>query len=221
MNSNKPYLFIAGFSGKTFDALPLNLLSGRLPNNSGEIVVSGSIMTKGGVQLKVGDTLNLDIGNRMSGDEKLGQHDPFISGKENLVPKAGRTYTVVGICQTPHFEANSAPGYTVITAADDSDTANDLSLFVTLKNPREVHAYTKSTAGGHSYILNNDVLRWMGLSGDSSDKLFNALLYSVGAIVVLIVMIGSIFLIYNSFNISLNERTQQFGILSSVGATAK
>ena len=34
-------------------------------------------------------------------------------------------------------------------------------------------------------------------------------------------MIGSIFLIYNSFNISLNERTHQFGILSSVGATAK
>ncbi|MFR6334122.1 MAG: FtsX-like permease family protein, partial [Eisenbergiella sp.] len=34
-------------------------------------------------------------------------------------------------------------------------------------------------------------------------------------------MLGSIFLIYNSFNMSLNERTQQFGILSSVGATAK
>ena len=34
-------------------------------------------------------------------------------------------------------------------------------------------------------------------------------------------MLGSIFLIYNSFTISLNERMQQFGILSSVGATPK
>ncbi|WP_326974753.1 FtsX-like permease family protein [Caproicibacter sp. BJN0012] len=217
-NSNKPYLFIAGFNKKTFDALPITLLSGRLPKSGGEIVVSGSVMTKGGVQFKVGDTLALAVGNRMGGDKKLGQHDPYISGKEAFVPKAKRTYTVVGICQTPHFEEDSAPGYTVITAADRAD---DLSLFVTLKNPREVHAYAKSAAGSHAYILNNDVLRFMGLADDSGDKVFNALLYSLGGIVVLIIMIGSIFLIYNSFNISLNERTYQFGILSSVGATAK
>ena len=35
-----------------------------------------------------------------------------------------------------------------------------------------------------------------------------------------LIMTGSIFLIYNSFTISLNERTRQFGILASVGATA-
>ena len=34
-------------------------------------------------------------------------------------------------------------------------------------------------------------------------------------------MLGSVFLIYNSFNISLNERTHQFGILMSVGATQR
>jgi putative ABC transport system permease protein len=221
INSNKPYLFIAGFNEKTFDALPIMLLSGRLPKSSGEIVVSGSVMTKGGVQFKVGDTLTLAVGSRTNGNKKLGQSDPYTAGSETLVPKANRTYTVVGICQTPHFEEDSAPGYTIITAADAANTADDLSLFVTLKNPREAHAYAKSTAGSHAYILNNDVLRWMGLSDDSGDKVFNSLLYSVGGIVVLIIMIGSIFLIYNSFNISLNERTHQFGILSSVGATAK
>lgn len=57
--------------------------------------------------------------------------------------------------------------------------------------------------------------------GVSDNKLFNTLLYSVGGILVAIIMIGSIFLIYNSFNISLNERTHQFGILMSVGATEK
>ncbi len=217
-NPNKPYLFIAGFSEKTFDALPITLLSGRLPKNSGEILISGSVMTKGGVQFQVGDTLTLAVGSRMNGNEKLVQSDPYTVERETLVPQGERTYTVVGICQTPRFEEDSAPGYTVITTAD---TAVDLSLFVTLKNPREVHTYAKSTAGSHAYILNNAVLRFLGLSDDSSDKVFNALLYSVGGIVVLIIMIGSIFLIYNSFNISLNERTHQFGILSSVGATAK
>ena len=220
-NPQKPYLFIAGFSEKTFDALRIYAASGRLPKNSGEILVSGSVMTKGGVQLKVGDTLTLAAGNRMNGNKKLSQGDPYISGKETLVPKAERTYKVVGICQTPYFQEDSAPGYTVITTADAADTAHDLSLFVTLKNPRDVHAYAKSTAGSHAYLLNNDVLRFMGLSNSSDDKIFNTLLYSIGVIVILIIMIGSIFLIYNSFNISLNERTHQFGILSSVGATPK
>lgn len=220
-NLNKPYFFIAGFSEKTFDALPITLLSGRLPKNSGEILIPGSVMTKGGVSFKVGDTLTLAVGNRMNGNKKLGQHDPYISGKEALMPKAERTYTVVGICQTPRFEEDSAPGYTVITTADAADPADDLSVFVTLKNPREVHAYAKSEAGSHAYTLNHDVLRFMGLSDDSSDNVFNALLYSIGGIVIAIIMVGSIFLIYNSFSISLNERTQQIGILSSVGATAK
>ncbi|MCH3964502.1 MAG: FtsX-like permease family protein [Clostridium sp.] len=220
-NHDKPYFFIAGFSKKTFNSLPITLLSGRLPKNSGEIIVPGSVMTKSSVQFQVGETITLAVGDRMEVNKSLGQHDPYISGKETFMPKAEMTYTVVGICQTPHFDEDSAPGYTLITTADAADTADDLSLFVTLKEPHEVHAYAKSTAGSHTYILNNDVLRFMGLSDDPGDKVFNALLYSVGGIVVLIIMIGSIFLIYNSFNISLNERTHQFGILSSVGATAK
>lgn len=217
----KPYLFIAGFNQKTFNTLPILLVSGRLPKTSGEIVVPGSVSKSGGIQLKLGDTLSLTVGSRMNGSRKLGQNDPYTAGSETFVPKAEKTYTVVGLCQTPLFEEDKAPGYTVITCADASDTADDLSLFVKLKNPGEVHDYAKSTSGSYAAVLNNDVLRWLGLSDDSSDKSFTSLMYSVGAIIILIVMIGSIFLIYNSFNISLNERTHQFGILSSVGATAR
>jgi putative ABC transport system permease protein len=220
-NSSKPYLFIAGFSENTFKALPIMLLSGRLPKNSREILISGSAVTKGNVQFRMGDTLTLAVESRMNGNKKLGQGDPYTVESETLVPQGERTYTVVGIYQTPRFEEDSAPGYTIITTADAANPADDLSLFVTLKDPYEVHAYAKSTAGSHTYLLNNAVLRFMGLSDDPSDTMFNAFLYAVGGIVILIIMIGSVFLIYNSFDISLNERTRQFGILSSVGATTK
>ncbi|WP_343246923.1 ABC transporter permease [Diplocloster hominis] len=220
-NPNKPYLFIAGFDQENFDALPAPLLSGRLPENSGEILVSGKVASNGGVSYAVGDTISLAVGSRMKGNEKLGQSDPYTAGEESLLPETRKTYRVVGICQTPVFEKDSAPGYTLITRADTADTADQLSLFVTLKNPRQVHSYADTAADRHSYILNNDVLRFMGLSDDPSDKIFNGLLYTVGGIVIAIIMIGSIFLIYNSFSISLNERTRQIGILSSVGATAR
>lgn len=219
-DAGKPYLFIAGYDEETFDALPVSLLSGRLPENSGEILVSGKIPSNGNTSYAVGDTLSLTVGTRTDGTEKLGQNDPY-KDNEALLTKGEKTYTVVGVCQTPVYEEDNAPGYTLITRRDTSDTRDDLSVFITLKNPRRVHAYVEAAADGHACILNRNVLRFMGLSDSPSDKLFNALLYTVGIIVIAIIMIGSIFLIYNSFSISLNERTQQIGILASVGASAK
>ncbi|MBU3092854.1 ABC transporter permease [Clostridium sp. CF011] len=217
-NPKRPYLFIAGFSKKAFDTLPITLVSGRLPKNSGEILVPLSVEASGGVQFAVGDTLSLAVGSRMEVNKNLSQQNPYISGKETLMPKAKRTYKVVGICEKPGFDESSAPGYTLITKADAEGKADSLNLFVTLKNPHGVHAYASSTAQSHSYVFNDNVLRFMGLS---EDKFFNTLLYSIGGILVALIMVGSIFLIYNSFNISMNERTHQFGILSSVGATAR
>ncbi len=217
-NPNKPYLFIAGFSNEAFDTLPINLVSGRLPKNSEEIIVPMSVEANGGVKFTEGDTLSLDVGNRMDGNKNIGQHDPYISEKETLMPKVKKTYKIVGICERLSFEEFSAPGYTLITKADAKEKGDRFSTFVTLKNPRDVHTYASTTAKSHSYVFNDNVLRFMGLSDDT---IFNTLLYSVGGILVSIIMVGSIFLIYNSFNISLNERTHQFGIFSSVGATEK
>ena len=213
----KPYLFISGFSDKTFDALPITLISGRLPRNSSEVLVPSHIAAKAGVKISVGDTLTLTVGNREAGGKTLNQHVPYRTG-ETLVPAGWKAYTVVGICDRPGFEEHSAPGYTLITKAGTADQADSFSLFVTLKNPHKVKAYANGVADTGAYALNDDVLRFLGVS---DNKLFNTLLYSVGGILVAIIMIGSIFLIYNSFNISLNERTHQFGILMSVGATAR
>lgn len=220
----KPYVFIAGFNEKTFDTLPINLISGRLPEGSDEILIPAHVASKGGVRLAVGDSLSLMVGIRREGEETLGQHDPYRSGdtsgtgEEILVPEEEKHYTVVGTYERPGFEEHAAPGYTLITREHAAEPGGSFSVFVALKNPRKAKVYADSIAGEGTYILNNDILRFMGAS---EDKFFNAILYSVGGILVTIIMVGSIFLIYNSFNISLNERIHQFGILASVGATAK
>jgi len=72
----KPYLFIAGFSPEAFDTLPIQLISGRLPENNTEILVPAHVAAKGGVRYNVGDTLTLTAGNRVEGDRILGQPDP-------------------------------------------------------------------------------------------------------------------------------------------------
>lgn len=286
-NPDKPYLFLAGFERETFDTLPVNLLSGRLPENSGEVVVPAHVASNGGVEISLGDTITLKVGSRTDGNRILSQSDPYAYGEETLSLKEERSFTVVGICQRPSFEEFTAPGYTLITTADsirstaadagkdgagkggggeesagkegsgeesagegggdeenvggenigeEADTPAGFSLFVTLKNPRQAHSYaadaseggtegrshaddaSKGGTEGRSYAFNDEVLRFMGLS---DDKIFNTMLYSIGGILVALIVLGSVFLIYNSFAISLNDRTHQLGILLSVGATKR
>ena len=217
-NPDKPYLFLAGFDRKAFDTLPLELLAGRLPQSSNEVLVPLSVSVNGGVKYLIGDTLKLAVGFRQAEDRTLSQHDPYSGETETLVPQSDRDYTVVGIYQRAAFEEYTAPGYTLITSAEPtgSDGSTDsYTLFVTLKHPFQVRSYARERQAD---FLNDDVLRFMGLS---DDKLFTTLLLTTGTIVVLIIMTGSVFLIYNSFQISLNERTHQLGILMSVGATEK
>ena len=216
-NPDKPYLFITGWSAEALDSLPIQLLSGRLPENSSEVMIPAHIAANGGVKISVGDTITLSVGDRVIGDQKLSQHDSYCSGEETLVPKTEKTYTVVGICQRPVIEEYAAPGYTLITT-EEASAADSLSVFITLKNPYQIHSYAKSISDHDSYVLNDYILRFMGLS---EDKMLTVLMYSIAGILVALVMLGSVFLIYNSFNISLNERTHQLGILMSVGATER
>lgn len=219
---NKPYLFIAGYNEDSFNALPVNLISGRLPENSEEILIPAHVATKGGINVEVGDTITLNIGDRVSGDETLTQLNPYSpggksgKGKEALIGNMEKTFKIVGTCQRVSYEPVKAPGFTAITMSDKNNATDSYSVFVMLKNARQIHKFASKYAPAGTYLFNDDVLRFMGLS---DDKLFNSFLYSVGSILVLLVMVGSIFLIYNSFEISLNERMHQFGILSSIGAT--
>ncbi len=217
-NPDKPYLFLAGFNRKTFDTLPVTLISGRMPENSREILVPAHVAANGGVRYSVGDMISLNVGDRVSGNEELNQHDSYTPGHEMLTAQDENTYTVVGICTRPSFEEYTAPGYTLITTADETKETNHLSLFITLKKPGQVRAYVNEAGDGLGFVLNDDVLRFMGLS---EDTMFNTLLYSIGGVLVGLVMLGAVFLICNSFMISLNDRTLQLGILLSVGATGK
>lgn len=219
-NPDRPYFFVAGFGQEAFEALPLTLLSGRLPENDSEILISARAAADAGLSFETGDTLTLSTGSRMRENRELSQAVPYSPEAETFVPKEEKTYTVTGICATPVFEPENAPGYTMITGSS-IPKAQTFSLFVTLKNMRGIYSYVEKTAEGHDYMLNYDVLRIMGISDRPADKVFMTFLYSFGGIVLLIIMTGSVFLIYNSFSISLSERIREIGMLASVGATAK
>lgn len=217
-NPDKPYAFIAAFDDSFYQTLPVQLISGRLPQNDQEIVIPMHLQTNGGIEYFIGDTITLQVGTRVSDGRTLSQKDAYQEGTEALTDTVQKTYQIVGICQRPPFESQTAPGYTFITVRNEAASGFSKTLFVTLKTPQKTQTYLKQIGTSQGYLLNDDVLRFYGLS---DDKTFNMLLYSVAAVLIALIMIGSVFLIYNSFHMSLNERMQQYGILMSVGATEK
>src|SRR5690625_2089729 len=86
-NESKPYLFIQQYNDVGFQQFPIELISGRLPENDTELLISEHILTNGQVDLAIDDKLTLDIGQRVTTDEDfigydLGQNFSLLVDKE-------------------------------------------------------------------------------------------------------------------------------------------
>ena len=76
-NKYKPYINVVAGDNEYFDTVPVHLVSGRLPENSNEIVLSEQFYSDGNSDFKEGDTVTLEIGDRTSNGQKLGQQNPI------------------------------------------------------------------------------------------------------------------------------------------------
>ncbi|MBE6767844.1 MAG: ABC transporter permease [Ruminococcaceae bacterium] len=221
INEYKPYVCLTGVSEGFFDRMPVHLTAGRLPQTAGEVLLPSHVASNGGVRYAVGDTLMLSLGERQYDGVTLTQQNPFIAEEdgaagETFVPNgANCTVTVVGFYERPSFEEYTAPGYTVLTVAEGK-TAAVRDVYYKIRKPKTVYTFVETV--GLAGEVNSDVLMYTGISRYSA---FSTVLYSLAVIVIVLIMFGSVSLIYNAFSISVAERTRQFGLLSSIGATKK
>ena len=232
-NERKPYLYVLGgdVASGYFKTMPVHLILGTLPKDSTEIILPEHLTSNGKVNYKLGDTVTLDVGDRTLDGRRLGQDTPVytydsetqveIMSGERLENTEPRTYTVVGIYERPAFEDYSAPGYTALTAADtkSADQA-PIHCYFKLHKPAGVYDFMKEMGytQEYRYAYNTRVLLYSGTAPFDS---FLTAFYSLAAIIIALIVFGSVSLIYNAFSISVSERTRQFGLLSSVGATRK
>lgn len=232
-NKYKPYLFIKGYNQEGFKRFPIELSSGRLPQSDGEIILSEEIAENGNVRYKIGDTLELKIGDRIGTHEEnrsiiLTQMGSLqeIDGEieEELKINFSKSYKVVGFIKRPTWEPTWSPGYTVLTYIDDSMIAdtflvNASTIFKKVDNSLYSHVEQIAAANKiESFDTNNSLLRYYGVTDNDGLK---RTLYSLSAIIMTVIIVGSVALIYNAFAISVSERSRHLGMLASVGATKK
>lgn len=220
--TNKPYLHVLAYDKKALENYGVVLTDGRLPQNSNEIIITESVLTGARVSLKIGDTITLNIGTRKSNDDYYLNDDAlYTEDDESIVDTKEKTYTIVGFMDTLDVENLYSPGYSALTYMDETPSAIDISVLY--KSPKEYEKTTKDICKtlnldfDEDIYVNSDFLRFQGIMSDN--MLY--VLYTIAGVVIFIIVISSVFVIRNSFSISVAEKNRQYGMLSSVGATSK
>src|SRR5690606_9116998 len=160
-------LKMKSYDTEAFQYMPVLLKSGRYPEKPGEIVLSDSVFFNGGVEYEIGDTITLDIGDRVDQDVIVND-EPIITETETIAVNDSRTYTVTGIIERPRFE-QSSPAYSVITYLDENELSpqDPVNISAILKSPRKIFDHVPEIAEGiglhdSQITYNNELLKWMG-----------------------------------------------------------
>lgn len=233
---SKPYLYTLALEDTEQTMIPVRLVEGRLPGNSNEIILPKVLRTSAGIETSLGELLTLDVGRRQYDGKERYQSNSYIyksSGQdteevgdkeldqgESYVRLGERQYTVVGYFENLSIEWHSPAAYVALTAADDTEDSL-YDVYFTLSEVNDTYTFLEEHSSGDGAeniecSANKELIRYLGARMGNS---YMMVLYSLAAILIAIIVFGSIALIYNAFSISVGERTKQFAILKSVGAT--
>lgn len=229
-NPDRPYFLVRNYNKAAFETFPIHLKGGRLPEQSNELLMSDSISNQDAFSYKIGDTIELELGQRVPSDDSsrtLTQEDAYVNYEgvtEELKTDKSVAYTIVGTMETPFFENSWNPGYVFLSYKDESMiTGNqETDAYIVMdhldqSSPDYIEDFAE-THGIGAVGSHGNLLRYYGIL--SQDRTRNMLI-TLSAIVIVIIVIGSVSLIYNAFAISVSERSRQLGMLSSIGATKR
>ena len=222
-NPSKPYLFIQSIDEKAEELVSIHLKSGRLPQNSGEILLPAHLETSGGLRFAEGDTLKLETGRRQAEGRVMTEKAGFFPSDgiaETIVDTAEKTYTVVGFYERFDYsiEGYACPGYTALTTGETEGIGLS-TLFFTMEHPSRFYTEVeKDDLLSRNLEPHSNLLLYSGQVRDSGVL---RVLYGMVAILLVLIVFGSVALIYNSFSISIAERLKSYGVLRSVGATKR
>ncbi len=249
-NQSKPYFNIKAYSEKDFDFFNIELVSGRLPENDKEAVISetavnenpdisegfkitGELFSRRLTSLNekgVTTTFPFQEVTLMGGETidisedfpYMDSPDEFREDKKLLGKNAD--ITIVGIIKKPFFENDDSAGYTVITFLDPENLPADTNFNASV---------TWEKSSGNAMAVFDKFYELAGkknveenryftaIAGKASDKELQIVAVFAETFFYIITAAAAIILIYNLFNLSYIERCKYLGMLSSVGATAK
>ncbi len=221
--------------GAPYAVMP-ELVEGGMPQTADEVILpdylkgetlgadgSGGVRSDG--PIAVGSSVTADLGVRTLGD----------GGEEAVVDPRTRTLVVTGFYERqPPFLANNYAVATYSSVAinaagspagigEGEDDATMGAYVVTrgIGSVEEMHAFFQDTTGlpdSDATLYHGNLFTYLGIS---DGRPIWGTLWMVAAVLAVVIVAASVSLIYNSFAISVAERTRQFGLLASLGASRR
>lgn len=181
------------------------------------------------------------------GEDEFGESSYIVEEvDERFEVEENKTYKIVGILDeyyTSYFEPSDGNAYfPFFTVSESDDISKEGWLFVKYTDEGEKN-YIKTTSQitgvseehlrdylANAYSLEPGETKYdyfdvqttlLSYKGYALNDNTLQMLFTLAAIIILIVIVASVFVIRNSFAISITEKTRLYGMLSSVGATSR
>ncbi|MGH4124079.1 MAG: ABC transporter permease [Clostridium sp.] len=176
---------------KALELFPYKAKTGRLPENQNEVAMEKWALSHIDKDAKVGNKIKVD----------------------------NKEYTLVGMLEDN--VQNQLNGNGLILSKNNNINKQNAQLLVEISSKANLKTAVNELKqlGAKDTVTENSYLLQMQGAGDSSSSLGG--LYVTLAIIIGIVLISTIAVIYNSFQISVVERIKQFGLLRAVGTTPR
>ncbi len=183
----------------SFDLMNVTLEEGQIPKKENEIVIERWILKYFEDGVKVGDSVKISD----------------TSG--NL-----ETYILVGIVKDNWSSQSEGVARAYISEDVTSLEGEGITALVEIKENADkwqvINEMKEAIDSGVEISPNEELLR---LTGESIDSVINESIFMVVFIVISIVVLATVVVIYNAFQISIAERMKQFGLLRAIGTTKK
>lgn len=220
------------------------VVTGAFKNTDGKDVKVGDKIT-----LELGVLKGTD--GKVLGESELLDLSPKRFKESKITDKKQKTYTITGIIENPNTRELNNPSscFGIYTVSDEESPVeairtkhmNKLYIAYTpqsegnyLQNTADILGFKaddmsnvssdeispedQQTSGVNGYSFNTVLLSMKGYGGSDGT---NVMIFSLAVIIIIIVMLASVFVIRNSFAISITEKTSMYGMLASVGATKR
>ncbi len=174
------------------------IIEGVKPAKENEIIVD--TYTRNALKIKLGEEITLE--------DKNGQEDIF---------------KVVGVTEPQGYFG----GYNIYSYFDRSKLNSDsnYSVYINLNSKKDKQEIINKVLSDANIELEDytkeDNSQVLYLTGNGGNEHVSAGIMNIAIFVIAIIIICTITVIYNSFNISVIERTKYFGILKAVGTTPR
>lgn len=203
-----------------FDNMPVHLLEGRLPENASEIVVPVTWMEQNeqaGAPVTLGSTVTLPVFTHLE-ENDFSEYVTGIQQERKLENRTfSKSYTIVGVTENLSLDDFSLRTNSILTCEGSARQSLWHRLFVKTNPVKAAVPLYNAEDNGYASI-NYNLLTYYSVAKYDN---WTSTIYSFCVILIVIIMVGAISLIYSAFSISVSERTKQFGLLSSIGATRR